>query len=166
MPAGCTRGNSYCWLLASFDGTHAAGQHGGTFGSKAGMKLEMEPMSSQSYGTFNFTDKAELRTSEGKCLTATPINGVHLWAKPLSEASTAIFLLNTMNAAQNLSFPLTDVPSFPGTKHQCLPRKCMARNVWLQKDIAIISDHIPFEFKPYESVFLILRQLKTQIVTI
>merc|ERR1712008_549211 len=23
MPAGCKRGNSYCWLLASFDGTHA-----------------------------------------------------------------------------------------------------------------------------------------------
>lgn len=158
----CKTGSSYCWLLSGYEATHTAAVDGGTFGIKGSALLPVLGITPLGPGSFNLTDKGELRTAEGNCLTVEPVNGVQLWSKPLSNSSIAIILVNTLPGTQSLSFPLADVPHFKGVYSKCVVGKCVARDIWEQTDMNITVDHLAVSLKPWASAFFILSQLEPE----
>lgn len=144
---GCPSGDAFCWLLSNFSGIHRAKD--GVFGAK------QDPSTAPTV-TFEWTPRGELRGSDGTCMTAAPVGGVQLWAKPLSSSRVAIFLLNPVAAPQALDWPLTDVPRFPGLALDCAATGCSVRDVWAQQDLSVPADTIRVSLAPWESAFYVV----------
>jgi len=141
---GCPSGDAFCWLLSGFSGIHRAKD--GVFGAK------QDPSTAPTV-TFDWTAKGELRGSDGTCMTAAPVGGVQMWAKPLSSARVAIFLLNPLAAPQALDWPLADVPRFPDLALDCAAAGCAVRDVWAQQDLGVSTGTIRVALAPWASAF-------------
>ncbi|CAK0807195.1 unnamed protein product, partial [Prorocentrum cordatum] len=89
-------------------------------------------------------------------MTAAPVGGVQMWAKPLSSARVAIFLLNPLAAPQALDWPLADVPRFPDLALDCAAAGCAVRDVWAQqdlRDLGVSTGTIRVALAPWASAF-------------
>merc|ERR1712032_1044925 len=161
---GCPGTQSYCWLVSNFSGIHAAAD--GTFGSKMPIPspppTPPTPPTPPGPGYFNLTSKGELRTVDGKCLRVAPTLGVQLWSKPISKSKIAVLLVNPLHVNQTLSFPLSDVPHFPGSANfACVAGRCNIRDVWEKTDATVASAQIRVALRPFASAFYILTDLRT-----
>ncbi|CAJ1351080.1 unnamed protein product [Effrenium voratum] len=121
-----------------------------------------KPPAASANTDFALTPKGELQNALG-CLHAAPVGGIQLWAKPLSDSSTAILLINPSAENEALAWPVADLPQrFSGAEKgfRCQPARCGARDVWAGRRFAV-SDEIHVSLKPWGSTFLILHSEDT-----
>lgn len=119
----------------------------------ASVRLQGCPNKPDNTTMFTFTAKGELQSGYGLCLKLAPTNGMQLWSKPLSDSKVAILVVNTVEIAQALNFPLADIPQLP------CHGKCKVRNVWTQTDSVLSGDHMPITLNSHASAFYILEPL-------
>ncbi|CAK9045411.1 Alpha-galactosidase (Alpha-D-galactoside galactohydrolase) (Melibiase) [Durusdinium trenchii] len=111
---------------------------------------------------FSLTSKGELKSDEAgeaTCLRVAPVSGVQLWAKPMSNSSAAVLLINPSAEEEVLDWPVHDLPArFPGgsTSFTCEPGQCLARDVWARRSFPVSSATLRLHFKPWASTFYIL----------
>lgn len=93
--------------------------------------------------------RLRVRREASVCLTVAPMNGVQLWAKPLSGGKVAALLVNVLRVPQALSVPLADVPGLRG-------EDCSGFDVWRQRAVELPGRGINVSLASHESAFLIL----------
>lgn len=106
-----------------------------------------------------------LQSGSGACLSARPLYGPQLWAKPLPGGRVAVLVVNILDQPQDLQLPLADIPSLtcgsPGPSGasgagSAAVAGCPVRSVWDRKDLAPATHHIIVSLRSHESAFYVV----------
>eukprot|EP00039_Didymoeca_costata_P012683 m.183776 g.183776 ORF g.183776 m.183776 type:complete len:595 (+) comp15549_c0_seq4:133-1917(+) len=97
------------------------------------------------------SDKNTLETVNGTiCLSTSPIYGVQLWSKPLSNNRVAILVLNPLSINQNVTVPFADVPNISCSD------SCPLLDVWRHTSSVIAGNYINVSLASHQSHYFIL----------